>query len=55
MNNFYGLGLFEKLYKDPFKYRGGGRPRKKDYSTFNKLQSKLNQIMSYLIDMKKYE
>ena len=42
MKEFYGLSILEQPMLDRFKYRGRGRPRKIDYSSFEEINKKLN-------------
>lgn len=52
MNDFYSLDLFEQMIKNPFKYRGKGRPRKIDYITIREAYKKYNKYWNQYLDLK---
>lgn len=47
---FYGVGIIDKLHLDYFKYKGRGRPKKTDYSPLSELQRKINTLVNMRIN-----
>lgn len=43
---FWGHSLFDLTVIDRFTYKGKGRPRKTDYTTFSILQYKMNVLLN---------
>lgn len=53
-DDFYSPGISDIRLIDRFIYRGRGRPRKTDYTTFSSLQIKVNVLLFWYLFIVKY-